>query len=41
MYHTDREILDKEIIKSILDMCEVINIGFIDEEYPYVLPISF
>ena len=41
MYHKDREIRDKEIIKSILDMCEVINIGFYDDEYPYVLPVNF
>ena len=41
MNHADREIRDKEIIKAILDMCDVINIGFADEEYPYVLPVNF
>ena len=41
MYHADREIRDKEIIKAILDMCDVINIGFFDGEYPYVLPVNF
>jgi len=41
MYHADREIHDKEIIKAILDMCDVINIGFFDDEYPYVLPVNF
>ena len=41
MYHADREIRDKEIIKAILDMCDVINIGFFDDEYPYVLPVNF
>ncbi|MCL2057527.1 MAG: pyridoxamine 5'-phosphate oxidase family protein [Oscillospiraceae bacterium] len=41
MRHSDREIRDKEIIKAILDMCEVIDIGFFDDEYPYVLPVNF
>ena len=41
MYHADREIRDKEIIKAILDMCDVINVGFFDDEYPYVLPVNF
>ena len=41
MRHSDREIRDREIIKAMLDMCEIINIGFIDEEYPYVLPVNF
>ena len=41
MYHADREIRDKEIIKAMLDMCEVIDIGFFDDEYPYVLPVNF
>jgi len=41
MYHKDREILDREIIKAILDNCEVINIGLYDDEYPYVLPVNF
>jgi hypothetical protein len=41
MYHADREIRDKEIIKAILDMCDVISVGFFDDEYPYVLPVNF
>ena len=41
MYHADREIRDKEIIKAILDMCDVINVGFFDDEYPYVLALNF
>jgi len=41
MQHADREIRDKQIIKAVLDMCDVINIGFFDEEYPYVLPVNF
>ena len=41
MYHADREIRDKNIIKAILDMCDVISVGFFDDEYPYVLPVNF
>ena len=41
MHHADREIRDKEIFKAILDMCDVISIGFFDDEYPYVLPVNF
>jgi len=41
MYHADREIRDKKIIMAILDMCDVINVGFFDGEYPYVLPLNY
>jgi len=41
MRHADREIRDRELIKAILDMCDVINIAFFDEEYPYNLPVNF
>lgn len=41
MYHAKREIRDREIIKAILDICDVINIGFFDDVYPYVLPVNF
>ena len=37
----DREIKDKELIKAILDMCDVINVAFFDEEYPYNLPLNY
>jgi len=41
MQHADREIKDKQLIKAVLDMCDVINIAFFDEEYPYNLPVNF
>ena len=41
MRHADREIRDKALIKAILNMCDVINIAFFDEEYPYNLPVNF
>ena len=37
----DREIRDKDLIKSILDMCDVINIAFYDDVYPYNLPVNY
>ena len=41
MYHAEREIRDRAILKAILDMCDVINIAFADGEYPYILPVNF
>ena len=41
MHHQDREIRDRQIIRGILDMCDVIDIGFSDDEYPYVIPVNF
>ena len=41
MRHRDREIRDRELISAILDMCDVINIAFFDEEYPDNLPVNF
>ena len=41
MYHADREIRDRAMICAILDMCDVIDIGFFDDEYPYVIPVNF
>jgi nitroimidazol reductase NimA-like FMN-containing flavoprotein (pyridoxamine 5'-phosphate oxidase superfamily) len=41
MQHAEREIRDRELIKAILDLCNVINIGMFDGEYPYVLPCNF
>ena len=41
MYHAEREIRDKDIIKAILDMCDIICVGFFDDEYPYVLPFNY
>ena len=41
MRHEECEIRDKEIVKAVLDICQIINIGFFDEEYSYVLPVNF
>jgi len=37
----DREVKDKTLIKAILDMCDIINVAFFDEEYPYIVPLNF
>ena len=37
----DRAITDRELLKGILDMCDVINVAFHDEEYPYIVPLNF
>ncbi len=41
MVHQDREIHDREMICAILDMCDTLNLGLFDEEYPYVVPLNF
>lgn len=41
MRKADREIHDREILKAILDMCDVMNVAFFDEDYPYIVPLNF
>ena len=41
MRRKDREVTDFEIIKQIIDECEVIRIGLSDGEYPYIVPMNF
>ncbi|MCL1830229.1 MAG: pyridoxamine 5'-phosphate oxidase family protein [Oscillospiraceae bacterium] len=41
MRKAEREVRDPELIKGILEMCDVINVAFFDEEYPYNLPVNF
>lgn len=38
---SDREILDRQEIVDFLLSCDTIRIGFFDDEYPYVVPVSF
>ena len=35
------EVKEKNMLIAILDMCKVINVGFFDDEYPYVLPLNY
>ena len=37
----DKHVEDREILLAILDMCDVINVAFFDEEYPYIVPLNF
>ena len=41
MRRTELEIRDKPMLKAILDMCKVINVGLFDEKFPYVFPTNY
>ncbi len=42
MRRKDREVKDFEVIKQIIDECEIIRIGLWDEDrYPYIVPMNF
>lgn len=41
MRRKDREITDMNEILSIINKCDVCNVAFFDEEYPYVIPLNF
>jgi nitroimidazol reductase NimA-like FMN-containing flavoprotein (pyridoxamine 5'-phosphate oxidase superfamily) len=41
MRRAELEIRDKPMIKAILDMCKVINVGLFDDKYPYVFPTNY
>lgn len=41
MRKSDREITDRKQIVDFLLSCDTVRIGFHDEEYPYVVPVSF
>lgn len=41
MRRKDREITDVNKIMEIIKKCDVCNLAFFDEEYPYIVPINF
>ncbi len=41
MRRQDREIKDQERILQILDWCEVMRLGMVEEQVPYVVPVNF
>lgn len=41
MRRKDREVKGFEIIKQIIDECEIIRIGLQDGDYPYIVPLNF
>lgn len=41
MQHADREIKGFENIVEVLDKCDTVRIALFDEEYPYIVPVSF
>lgn len=41
MRRKDRQITDFEVIKEIIDECDVIRLGFQDGDFPYIVPLNF
>lgn len=41
MRKSEREITDRKEIVDFLSSCDTVRIGFSDENYPYVVPVSF
>ena len=41
MRRKDREIKDLNDIMAIIEKCDVCNLAFFDEEYPYIVPLNF
>lgn len=41
MRRKDREITDKNEIYEIMKNCDVCNVAFFQEDYPYVIPLNF
>ena len=41
MRRSEREVTDKNEIFEILLSCQVVRVSFLDDEYPYVVPLSF
>lgn len=41
MRKAQREITDINAVLNVLDKCQTIRLGLADEEYPYIVPLSF
>jgi len=41
MRRKDREVTDLNEIMAIIQKCDVCNLAFFDEEYPYIVPLNF
>lgn len=41
MRRKDREVLDKDEIKSIIEKCKVCHLAMVDNGLPYVVPLNF
>lgn len=41
MRRKDREVTDMEEIRAILDICRTCHVAMIDEDKPYVVPLSY
>lgn len=41
MRRTDREVADYTQLLDIMTRCEICNIAFFDDTYPYIIPLNF
>lgn len=41
MRRKEREIIEKEKIKAIMELAHVVHLGLFDEHYPYVVPVNY
>ncbi len=41
MRRKDREVTEKEGIYAIMRQCNVMDVAFFDEMYPYIIPVNF
>lgn len=41
MRRKDREVLELNEIIAIIDECDIVRLGFLDESYPYIVPMNF
>ena len=41
MRRKDREITEKNEILTIMQKCDVCDVAFFDEKYPYIVPLNF
>lgn len=41
MQHEDRRITDKKILEEILNIHKVVRLAFVDEPYPYIVPMNY
>ncbi|MHC5228905.1 pyridoxamine 5'-phosphate oxidase family protein [Enterococcus sp. LJL99] len=41
MRRKEREIIEKETLKAIVDSAHIVHLGLFDESYPYVVPVNY
>lgn len=41
MRRKDREVTELEAVKEIIRQCDVLRLGLVDGDYPYIVPMNF